>query len=143
MAKLVMLKCPRCGADISIKEGTKQGFCTYCGAKLYLDTNNEYVIRHVDEAEVKRAETERIIRMEQLSAEDEEWEEKKARRKKRIAVKKWLLITFLILGVLLLGGSLLLYDWGIAKDVPGWAMLGIWLLFMTPFIGYSLYEELK
>ena len=143
MAKLVMLKCPRCGADISIKEGTKQGFCTYCGAKLYLDTNNEYIIRHVDEADVKRAETERIIRMEQINAEDEEREEKKARRKKRIAVKKWLLITFLIAGILLLGGSLLVYDLGIAKDVAGWAMLGIWMLFMTPFIGYSLYNELK
>ena len=81
--------------------------------------------------------------MEQLSAEDEEREEKKARRKKRIAVKKWLLITFLIVGVLLIVGSLLLYDEGIAKDVAGWAMLGIWLLFMTPFIGFSLYEELK
>lgn len=37
MVKIISLKCPECGADISIEEGHKQCFCQYCGAKIILD----------------------------------------------------------------------------------------------------------
>ena len=61
--KLVSVKCPECGATLDIEEDRRQAFCTYCGAKVILQNENEHIYRHIDEAEVKQAETERIIRL--------------------------------------------------------------------------------
>lgn len=59
--KAVSIKCPESGANLNIEEGHKQLFCKYCGAKIILENDNEYIYRHIDEAEVKRAETERML----------------------------------------------------------------------------------
>ena len=54
MVKIISLKCPECGADISIEEGHKQCFCQYCGAKIILDDGNTTHTYHkVDEARIK------------------------------------------------------------------------------------------
>ena len=54
---LISLKCPDCGASLEIEEGRRQCFCTYCGAKILIESDNEIVIREINEAEIKRAET--------------------------------------------------------------------------------------
>lgn len=64
--KIVSVKCPECGASLQIEDDRKQAFCSYCGAKVLLENENEYTYHHIDEAEVKQAETERMIRMRQL-----------------------------------------------------------------------------
>lgn len=64
--KLVSVKCPECGATLDIEEDRRQAFCTYCGAKVILQNENEHIYRHIDEAEVKQAETERIIRLKKM-----------------------------------------------------------------------------
>ena len=66
---LISVKCPDCGATLNIEEGRKQAFCTYCGAKILINNENEYIYRHIDEAQVKQAETEQIIRLKQLELE--------------------------------------------------------------------------
>ena len=68
---LVSVKCPDCGAALSIEEGRKQAFCSYCGAKLLIENKNEYVIRKIDEAEVAKQEKEREIRLKEIEAEQE------------------------------------------------------------------------
>lgn len=48
MARLILMKCPQCGAMLNIEEGRNQAFCTYCGAKLYIDNNNELKLPIID-----------------------------------------------------------------------------------------------
>ena len=66
--KFTSVKCPECGAALPIEEGRKQMFCSYCGSKIIMTNENEYIHRFVDEAEVKRAETERIIQLKKMEA---------------------------------------------------------------------------
>ena len=58
--KLISVKCPDCGQTLSIEENRTQAFCTYCGAKVLISNENEYVFRQVDEANIKKAETESV-----------------------------------------------------------------------------------
>ena len=47
------VKCPECGASLPIEEGRTQVFCSYCGTKVIVTNDNEYIYRHIDEAGVK------------------------------------------------------------------------------------------
>ena len=60
------VKCPDCGASLPIEEGREQMFCSYCGSKIIMTNENEYIHRHIDEAGVKQAETHRMVRMREL-----------------------------------------------------------------------------
>ena len=67
------IKCPDCGAHLEIEGKRDTMFCNFCGAKVVLSNDNEYVYRHVDEAEImraeteaKRAETERLMQLKEL-----------------------------------------------------------------------------
>lgn len=97
--KLISVKCPECGAALDIEEDRKEAFCSYCGTKVLLYNENEYIFRHVDEAEVKQAETDQMVRMKQLEYAEKEridFEKSKA-QKSRI-----LLILFTVSMVLML-----------------------------------------
>ena len=99
--KLISVKCPECGAALDIEEDRKEAFCSYCGTKVLLYNENEYIFRHVDEAEVKQAETDQMVRMKQLEYAEKEridFEKSKA-QKSRI-----LLILFTVSMVLMLIG---------------------------------------
>ena len=63
---LISVKCPDCGANLNIEEGREQAFCTYCGAKVLIHNENEHIYRHIDEAEVKQAETDYMVKMKKL-----------------------------------------------------------------------------
>ena len=67
----------------NIEEGREQAFCTYCGTKVLLHNENEYIYRHIDEAGVKQAETDRIVRMKQMELA----EKKRADAEKTKALK--------------------------------------------------------
>ncbi len=69
--KLLTLKCPSCGGQLSVEEGRDFIFCQYCGTKIIIDRDNEFTYRHIDEADVKRAETERIVKLKELEFEKE------------------------------------------------------------------------
>ena len=60
------VKCPECGAMLPIEEGRSQVFCSYCGAKVIITNENEHIYRHIDEAGIKQAETNRMVRMREL-----------------------------------------------------------------------------
>lgn len=55
--KMISVKCPECGASMTIEGDRKKAFCTYCGAQIILYNENEYTININNEAEIKRAET--------------------------------------------------------------------------------------
>jgi len=77
MKNLIKLKCTSCGANLSIEEKREILFCQYCGAKLILDNENKYIYRHIDEADIKRAETEQIVKLKELEIEEKRHEENK------------------------------------------------------------------
>ena len=97
--KFTSVKCPECGATLPIEEGREQIFCSYCGSKIIMTNENEYIYRKVDEAEIKQAETDRIIQMKKMEIIEKKREE--AARTKRIKVK-WTIVLG-ILAVIFIG----------------------------------------
>lgn len=85
---LTSVKCPDCGAQLPIEEGRTQLFCSYCGAKIIMTNENEYIYHHVNDAEMKKAETERIVKMKklELSEKAREAQEKKNKVKMIISI---------------------------------------------------------
>lgn len=67
--KLISMRCPHCGAELSIDMDRRQAFCQYCGNTLLLDDENTINInkRIVDEARLKEAE----IRLKELEYQHE------------------------------------------------------------------------
>ena len=67
--KLISMRCPHCGAELSIDMERRQAFCQYCGNMLLLDDENTINInkRIVDEARLKEAE----IRLKELEYQHE------------------------------------------------------------------------
>lgn len=99
MVKMISLKCPECGAHLSIEEGHKQCFCQYCGTKIMLDDGSKtYTYRHVDEARIKEAEVEKLIRLKELEIE----EQKRALEEKTKAFKIKASIILGIVGAILM-----------------------------------------
>ena len=81
--QFITIKCPECSADLQIEDGRDYAFCTYCGAKVMITNDNEHIYRTIDEAGIKHAETERMIRLRELELEAKETE--KSRLSKYIA----------------------------------------------------------
>ena len=86
MKKLIKLKCPNCNADLSFKEERENYFCEYCGTKLLLDNDNEFIYKHIDEAEVKKAETEQLVKLKELEMKEKEMEQKRMLLKIKIII---------------------------------------------------------
>lgn len=75
MVKMVPLTCPKCGADLEVRDDIKTCFCTYCGAKLLIDDGSKTVTinknvyinntnTYVDQAE-----------LEKVKLQQEQWKE--------------------------------------------------------------------
>jgi DNA-directed RNA polymerase subunit RPC12/RpoP len=106
--KFVSIKCPECGASLDIEEGRTQIFCSYCGTKVMVQNDNEYIFRHIDEAGIKQAEYDRAVRLKEL-----ELEENQAHRNDRlrnILMKIWIpasiIIVVLGIGIMFFGGEM-------------------------------------
>ncbi len=93
--KMNSVKCPECGANLQIEEGRKQLFCSYCGTKIIMTNENEYIYRHIDEAEMAQAETNRIVEMKRMEMAE------KSRLQKQ-SIKKIKIIISIILGIIML-----------------------------------------
>ena len=97
--KLVSLKCPECGATLQIEEGFYEHiFCSYCGTKIMIQNDNEHIYRHIDEAELKQAETERLIKLKKL----EYLEKKREDAEKSKALKIKISLRMVIIGVIMM-----------------------------------------
>lgn len=97
---------------LNIEEDRTQTFCTYCGAKALIHNENEFTYRHVDVADLERAETERTVKLKEMELAEKRRLEKEKTRSTRI---KYAIILF-VLGIVLLGigFSLLHYHNGLA-----------------------------
>ncbi len=97
--KAISLKCPECSASLSVKEGRDQLFCQYCGAKIVLQNENERIYRRIDEADVKRSETERLIRLKELEMEAAKREDEKASKRLKVKISLALLVAGIAMAV--------------------------------------------
>ena len=84
--KVYSVKCPECSASLPIEEGRKQMFCSYCGAKIIVNNENEYIYRHIDEAELTQAETDRLVELKRLEMEEKRREDEKKSRKVKMTI---------------------------------------------------------
>ena len=64
--KFTAIKCPECGANLNIEENKSQMFCSYCGSKIIMINENEYIYHHIDDARIKQVETDRIIQLKKI-----------------------------------------------------------------------------
>ena len=79
--------CPNCKANLCFDENNHREFmyCEFCGAKVLLD---DYRSSHhiVDEAKIKQAETDRIIKLKKLEMEQQEKEYQRLEKEKRACI---------------------------------------------------------
>lgn len=93
---ITSVTCPACGAALPIQEGRTQVYCSYCGTKVIVQNENEHIYRHVDEAKILQAETDRMIRLKELALEE------KSRSNQKIGIIIWLSISAILLIVSIL-----------------------------------------
>ena len=131
--KLISVKCPDCGQTLPIEENRTQAFCTYCGAKVLISNENEQVVRHIDEADIKKAETDRIVRLRELEI-----------TKKKSSHQKLLTALWIILSLALLTLAVLIMLSPSTETKDSWADGFLFFgLFCIPVIWVSGYLVLK
>lgn len=104
--QFISMECPKCGAPLQIEAGRKEAYCSYCGAKVLVVNDNEYVFRHIDEAGVIKAETERMVQMKQMEIEDQkrvEAKEAKSQDQKYFAIALVVGAAIFLLGTIVQG----------------------------------------
>lgn len=131
MVKIISLKCPECGADISIEEGHKQCFCQYCGAKIMIDDGSTtHTYRKVDEARIKEAEVDKLIRLKEL-----EIKQKEAERKGKIKILKIKAVLLLVFT----GAIVIIF--GQLRDYVMLEMCGLFPIIVALFIVMSISDS--
>ena len=131
--QLISVKCPDCGQTLSIEENRTQAFCSYCGAKILISNENEYVFRQVDEAGIKKAETDRIIRLREMELAE-----------KNSSLRKALTIIWIVLSLILIVIAIVLMLSPGNESMPGWAGRFLFLFYAcAPIIGGGGYLVFK
>lgn len=102
--KFTAVRCPACGANLSIEEGRTQMFCSYCGSNIIMTNENEHIYRHIDEAQIKRAEADRLIQLKKI--EFAERKRESAEKVKKIKIVISILLGILGIGLLLAGAGM-------------------------------------
>lgn len=132
---LISLKCPECGAQLKIEDDRPHIFCMYCGTKILIHNENEFIYRHIDEAGLKQAETDRIVKLKQM--EFAERARQAAEASKRFRIILALSLGLIGIVVMVVGGFL-----GEATGNPDSSFymlstLGVFPLFGALFIAIS------
>lgn len=91
------LTCPQCGANLFVQNGKEYTFCIYCGTKVMLRNDNIHIYRNYDEAKIRQAETERMVRLREMEIAEKE--------KERERIGK--IVAYSIAGVLGIAGTII------------------------------------
>ena len=118
-----LIKCPSCGADLKAEEGREKMFFSYCGAQIILTNENEHIYRHIDEAGIKKAETDRLVELKKL----ELIEKNRAQQEKRKNIK-------IKISIILGAAAVLFMILGYACDMTGLLMPGLFCLIILMYI---------
>lgn len=120
--KVNSIKCPECNAALPIEEGRTQVFCSYCGAKVVITNENEYIFRNIDEAQIRQAEADQTVQLKKLEIIERKWAD-------AVRTKKIKIIVSIAMGII--GVILMLTNIGTAGPVGLLVLEGalfIWLL---------------
>lgn len=101
--KMVLIKCPKCGANLEYEEGRKILYCKYCGAKVAIDNDNEYTYNYhtTDDAAVEKAKAERDIKLRNIEREErKEKEQEKSKRRALLLVFCMIAISYIALFIM-------------------------------------------
>lgn len=80
--------CPNCNASLNVEDDSRDfAFCQYCGTKIILD-DYRTTHRYVDEARVREAETDRMLRLRELELREKELSRKN--RMHSVLIRIWL-----------------------------------------------------
>ena len=120
--QFISVKCPECNATLSIEKERSMAFCTYCGTKILLNNENEHVYRQIDEARIREAELEQMVRLKELEMEERET----ARSRKAHAIAFGVALAFVLVGALICIRDSLAGMWAI--------VLGIWIALFAVII---------
>jgi endogenous inhibitor of DNA gyrase (YacG/DUF329 family) len=96
--KMISVKCPECGASMTIEGDRKKAFCTYCGAQIILYNENEYTININNEAEIKRAETDQMVNLRKMDFAEKAMQATSNRRTIRVIIN----LALLAIGILMI-----------------------------------------
>lgn len=102
--RFVSIKCPECGASLDVEEGRQQIFCSYCGTKVMVQNDNEYIYRHIDEASIKQAEADKIVQLRKLEIIERKRAE--AAKVKRVKIIVSILMGILGIGLMIAGAGM-------------------------------------
>lgn len=128
--KMIAVECPRCGAQLDVEEDREYAFCSYCGTKILIENDNEYTYRHIDEARVYEAKTDRYVRMEQLKRDNRD--DERDNDLKRIKIIG--MIALIAVGAILMVLASLL-------DNDGLGTTGLLLVTGAAWIGLFMYID--
>lgn len=78
--EFISVKCPSCGADLSVEHGRGITYCNYCGTKIMIQNDREHVYRSIDEARIKEVESEQLLRLRELEIEEKDKERERKTR---------------------------------------------------------------
>lgn len=118
-------QCPNCNATLQFGEDRDFGFCEFCGTKIMLDDYRE-THRIVDEARIRQAEVDKVIRLRELELEEvrlkaEMQSMARTSKLKSVLTTIWLVISLCLIaitiGIMFFGG-----DWG---PLYGFDFLGL------------------
>ena len=102
--RFVSIKCPECGASLDVEEGRQQIFCSYCGTKVMVQNDNEYIYRLIDEASIKQAEADKIVQLRKLEIIERKRAE--AAKVKRVKIIVSILMGILGIGLMIAGAGM-------------------------------------
>lgn len=102
--RFVSIKCPECGASLDVEEGRQQIFCSYCGTKVMVQNDNEYIYRHIDEASIKQAEADKIVQLRKLEIIERKRAE--AAKVKRVKIIVSILVVIIGIGLMIAGAGM-------------------------------------
>lgn len=122
--QFITIKCPECSADLQIEDGRDYAFCTYCGARVMIANDNEHIYKMIDEARIKQAETDRMVRMRELDMDE------KTSISKKVLVVIWLTVSIALVVVGMIGLGFNKEDMGIMSLILGinvalWGAMGL------------------
>ena len=61
--RIIQLKCPSCGSSLQVEDGLETFFCQYCGQRIILADQDEYIVKAKVDLEAMKHE-ERMYQME-------------------------------------------------------------------------------
>jgi len=95
---LIPIRCPKCGANLNIEEGRSTAFCTYCGTKILIHNENEHIYRHIDEAGIKKAETDQMMMLKKMELAEKNRVDREKTKKLKVIIS----LSMAVLGMLLM-----------------------------------------